>query len=110
MLTRVRRGLAAHPRRVDAVVAAAFAAVSLAQVLVIAPIGPRGTGALVALVSTVPIAFRRTHPLPAAIAGSVIWLVHTDGYVWLGYVAAFLLFYSAAAYAAHTRHAVAVAA
>src|SRR5690349_840979 len=82
--------------RNDRVVAALLAAVSLVQVLVVAPIGPRRVGAFVALGSTVPIAFRHTHPVRAALAGSAIWLVPTDGYVVVGYVAAFLLFYSLA--------------
>jgi signal transduction histidine kinase len=53
---------------------------------------------LVAIGSTLPIALRRTRPALAALAGTAVWLIPTDGYVLVGYVAAFLLFYSLAAY------------
>ena len=80
-------------RRTDAVVAAALAAVSVAQVLIF-PIAPRAIGVAVALASTVPIAFRRDHPVAALIAGTTAWAVPTDGYLVVGYVAVFLLLYS----------------
>jgi signal transduction histidine kinase len=80
-------------RRIDAVVAAALAAVSLVQVLAV-PIAPRPVGVIVALLSTLPIAFRHAHPLRALIAGTVPWLIPTDGYLLVGYVAVFLLLYS----------------
>ena len=110
MLLRLRRALAAHQRRIDAVGAAAFAILSLAQVLVLLPIAPRAVGAVVALGSTLPIAFRRTHPVAAALTGSAVWLIPTDGYVWLGYVAAFLLFYSLAVHTASAGEVAAVVA
>lgn len=77
-------------------VAAVLATVSLVQVLV-APIGPRPLGVLIALAQTVPIAFRRGHPVAATVAGTVLWVVPTDGYLFVGYVAALLLLYSLAA-------------
>jgi signal transduction histidine kinase len=80
-------------RRIDAVVAAALAAVSLAQVLIV-PIAPRPVGVVIALASTIPIAFRHTHPVGALIAGTAPWLIPTDGYLLVGYVAVFLLLYS----------------
>jgi signal transduction histidine kinase len=80
-------------RRTDAVVAAVLAAVSVVQVLVM-PIAPRGIGVLIALSATVPVAFRRTHPVAALIAGTAWWLYPTDGYLVVGYVAVFLLLYS----------------
>jgi signal transduction histidine kinase len=80
-------------RRTDAVVAAALAAVSLVQVLAF-PIASRPVGVLIALMSTLPIAFRHTHPVPALIAGTAAWAIPTDGYLLVGYVAAFLLLYS----------------
>jgi signal transduction histidine kinase len=85
-------------RRADAIAAAVLAAVALAQVLVIAPVGPRWLGTLLALGSTVPIAFRRSAPAAATVAGTLVWLLPVDGYVWVGYVAAFILYYSAAAH------------
>src|SRR4051794_2016167 len=90
------------PQRADALLAAALAIPSLVQVLA-APIAPRAVGVLVALGSTLPIAWQRTHPAAAAVAGTLIWLVPTDGYVYLGYVAAFVLFYSLAAHVADAR-------
>jgi signal transduction histidine kinase len=80
-------------RRIDAVVAAALAAVSLVQVLAV-PIAPRPVGVIVALLSTLPIAFRHGHPVGALIVGTVPWLIPTDGYLLVGYVAVFLLLYS----------------
>src|SRR4051794_1972224 len=87
------RALAAHAAPADALIAAALAIPSLVQVIV-APIAPRAVGVLIALLTTVPIAFRRRHAALAAIAGSATWWIHTDGYIVLGYVAAALLFYS----------------
>jgi signal transduction histidine kinase len=80
-------------RRIDAVVAAALAAASLAQVLIF-PIAPRPVGVVIALASTIPIAFRHSHPVRALIAGTAPWLLPTDGYLLVGYVAVFLLLYS----------------
>jgi signal transduction histidine kinase len=80
-------------RRIDVIVAAALAAVSLAQVLAF-PIAPRPVGVVVALLSTIPIAFRHAHPVRALIVGTVPWLIPTDGYLVVGYVAVFLLLYS----------------
>jgi signal transduction histidine kinase len=86
------------PHRDDAAVAVVLALVSLAQVLVLLPIGSRWAGAVVALGSTLPIAWRRTHPVAAAVAGSLPWLIPTDGFLLVGYVAVFFLYYSLGAY------------
>jgi signal transduction histidine kinase len=83
--------------RQDAMIAAALAIPSLVQVLV-APIAPRAVGVVIALVSTVPIAFRRAHPFGAALTGVSAWWLETDGYILVGYAAAFLLFYSLGAH------------
>jgi signal transduction histidine kinase len=98
-----------RPPRNDVLLALALAIPSLAQVLLV-PIAPRAVGVLVALGSTLPIAWRRAHPAGAAVAGTLIWLVPTDGYVYLGYVAAFILFYSLAAHEPDTRRVIAVTA
>jgi signal transduction histidine kinase len=90
------------PRRTDILLAAALLVPSLVQVLAV-PIAPPVVGVIVALGSMLPIAWRRVRPVHAAVAGSVIWLVPTDGYVYLGYVAAFVLFYSLGAYVASGR-------
>jgi signal transduction histidine kinase len=81
----------------DGVVAALLAVVALAQVLVFLPIAPRPIGTVVALGSTLPIAWRRTHPVVAALVGSAVWLVPTNGFILVGYIAAVLLFYSVTA-------------
>ena len=80
-------------RRIDAVVAAVLAAVSVAQVLIF-PIAPWPVGIVIALASTAPIAFRHTHPVRALLVGTAPWLIPTDGYLVVGYVAVFLLLYS----------------
>jgi len=97
------------PRRDDALIAAALAVPSLVQVLV-APIAPRGVGVLIALGTTVPIAWRRTYPAAAALVGTAFWCLHTDGFIVLGYVAAFLLFYSLGAHDPDDRRVIAVCA
>jgi signal transduction histidine kinase len=108
-LASVRRSVAASPRRTDAVVAAALAAISVAQVLAF-PIAPRGLGVAIALCSTVPIAFRRPQPVAAAVVGVLPWAVETDGYLVVGYVAVLLLFYSLAVEVDDLRVVAAVAA
>ena len=82
----------------DALLAATLALAALLQVLVFLPIASRPVGALVALGTTIPVAWRRTHPVAAAVAGSLVYLVPTDGFVLVGYVAAFFLYYSVGAY------------
>src|SRR3954464_5500356 len=84
-------------RHVDRLLALALAVPSVVQVLV-QPIASRPLGVLIALGTTLPIAWRTTHPAAAALAGSLIWLVPAGGYVMLGYVAAFILYYSLAAH------------
>jgi signal transduction histidine kinase len=98
-----------RPPRADILLAAALAVPSLAQVLIV-PIAPRAVGVIVALGSTVPIAWRRTNPVAAALVGTAVWLIPTDGYVYLGYVAAFVLFYSLAAHLPDVRRVAAVTA
>ncbi len=97
------------PRRDDALIAAALAVPSLVQVLV-APIAPRAVGVLIALACTVPLAWRRTYPAAAVLVGTATWCLHTDGFIVLGYVAAFLLFYSLGAHDADDRRVIAVCA
>ena len=83
----------------DAVVAAVLAVPALVQVRVLLPIASPAVGVLVALGSTVPIAFRRRNPIAAALVASAVWLVPTHGFLLIGYVAAFLLYYAVTAYA-----------
>ena len=88
----------ARPPRADVLLAAGFLAASLAQVA-LAPIASPAVSVLVAVLSTLPVAWRRTHPAAAGIVGSAAWLVPTSGgYLLLGYVISVLLFYSLGAY------------
>jgi signal transduction histidine kinase len=80
------------------VLAAVFLGASLAQIA-IEPIASPAVSLLVAVGSTVPVAWRRVLPAAAALAMTAVWLVPTsDGFLLLGYVLAILLFYSLGAY------------
>jgi signal transduction histidine kinase len=95
--------------RSDLALALALAVPSVAQVL-IWPIAPRPVGVVIALWTTLPIAWRRRRPLAAAFAVTLPAFYPTDGYVVFGYVAYFVAFYSAAAYAEDRRAMLAVVA
>lgn len=83
-----------RPSRTDLALAGGFAAVSLLQVLIV-PIASRPAGVVVALGSTLPLAWRRSRPVAAALTGTVVWLVPTPfGFLLLGYVIAALLYFS----------------
>ena len=108
LVHRIRAALAAHPRRVDAVVAGVLAAIALFQVLAF-PITSRPLGVVIALASTLPIAWRRPHPVAAALVGTVPWIVPTDRqYVIVGYIAVFFLLYGAGAFIDDARVVLAV--
>src|SRR4051794_16904049 len=85
------------PSRLDIALAALFLLPSLAQVL-LDPIASRPVGTLFAIASVLPLAWRRLHPAAAAVVGSAAWLIPTDGYLFLGYAVAAILFYSVGAY------------
>jgi signal transduction histidine kinase len=87
---------------------AVFLVPCLAQVL-LQPIASRLVGTLFALASVVPLAWRRVHPAAAAAAGSAAWLIPTDGYLFLGYAVAVVLFFSVGAYVRSPLQVVAVA-
>lgn len=75
-------------------IAGGFCSVSLLQVAV-EPIASVAVSVLVALWSTLPLAWRRIFPATAALGGSVIWLVPTQhGFLFLGFVIAALLYFS----------------
>ena len=110
VIDRLHRAVAASPRRADALLAAALAVPAVVQMLV-APIAPLGVALAIALLSTVPVAWRRARPAPAAAIGLAPGLVPTGAsYVIVGYAAILILLYSAAAYEPDTRRVVAVAA
>ena len=102
------RRLPALPPWSDVVLAAAFLAVSLAQVAV-APIASPFVSVLVALGATVPLAWRRVAPATAALAGTAIWIVPTPhGFLLLGFVVAGLLYFAVGAYVTQVWRVVAV--
>lgn len=78
--------------RVDAVVAVVFTVVGLVQVTVW-PIADGLVGQVYVLGTTLPLAWRRTHPLVAALASTVLWFLPTDGFPILGFVSVVLQFY-----------------
>jgi signal transduction histidine kinase len=114
MMSRARgwATLAAVPRppRTDLLLALGLAALCLLQVTVVYPIASTGVGVLVALATTLPVAWRRTNPVAATAAASLAWVIPTDGYLFVGYVVAFLLYYSLAAHVGPARTVVAVTA
>ncbi len=82
----------------DVVLAGGFLTVSLAQVAV-EPIAGPVTSVVVAVGSAAPVAWRRAAPATAALAGTAIWLVPTpQGFLFLGFVMAVVLFFSLGAY------------
>lgn len=93
-------GLPEGVRRTDVLVAASLLAISLAQVLWIQPVHvlwfPTVSwfGPVLAVVSVVPLAWRRARPVSAAVVGSSLWWVPTDAFLFLGYVCAVMLFFS----------------
>jgi signal transduction histidine kinase len=86
-----------------------LASLSVAQVLVW-PIAWRPLGVAIALVSTLPIAWRVRHPALTPVIGTLPWVIPTDGYVFTGFVAAFVLFYSLGAHVPSLRRVVAITA
>src|SRR3954451_7802147 len=71
-----------------------FLVPSLAQVLLV-PIASRPVGVAVALISVVPLAWRRVHPAAAAGGGRAgVRLPTPDGFLVLGYVVVVMRFFS----------------
>lgn len=81
---------------------------SVAQVL-LDPIATRPVGLLFCWWSVLPLAWRRTHPSAAAVVGCTAWLIPTEGFLFLGYAVAVLLFFSVGCYAASVLRLVLVA-
>ena len=88
-----------RPPRADVALAAVFLVLSLVQIA-IAPITTPVLSVVVAVGSAAPVAWRRVHPVAAALAGTAVWLIPTTGFLLLGYVIAVVLFFSLGAYAA----------
>jgi signal transduction histidine kinase len=91
------RGPEHRPPRADVVLAAVFLVLSLAQV-VVEPLTSPALSVGIAVGSTVPLAWRRVHPVPAALTMTAVWLIPTTGFLFLGYVIAVLVFFSLGAY------------
>ncbi|WP_170297290.1 sensor histidine kinase [Georgenia thermotolerans] len=87
-------------RRSDVVLTAGFLLVGLAQMIWFRPVSslwwPDSSwfGVVLAVVSVLPLAWRRARPVGAAVVGSSLWWVPTDGFLLLGYACAVLLFFS----------------
>jgi signal transduction histidine kinase len=98
------------PARSDVLLAAGFLVASLVQIA-IAPIASPAVSVLVAVGSTLPLAWRRVKPLAAAAVQVAVWAIPTsEGFLLLGYVIAGLLFYSLGAYEPRTWPVVSVTA
>jgi signal transduction histidine kinase len=83
--------------RGDVVLAGALAIAALTQAAV-SPIASVPVAVVIALLTTAPVAVRRTHPVLAALVTTAAGLIPSNGYVYVGYVVAFIVFYSVAAY------------
>lgn len=83
--------LGAH--RTDAVLAAVFVVAGLVQATWW-PLADGVLGHLYVLGTTVPLAWRRTRPVPSAFASTLLWLVPLDGFPLLGFVVVILQFYA----------------
>lgn len=98
----------ARPLPADAALAAGLLAVALAQVAVDPITTPAALSVVVALGSCLPLAWRRTAPVTAALAGTAVWGIPTEGYLFLGYVMAGILYYSVGAQVPELRRVVLV--
>jgi signal transduction histidine kinase len=79
--------------RTDAVLAVVLVSVGLVQVS-LWPIAPGPVGQAFVLVSTVPLAWRRTRPVPSALASTLVWPLPLDGFPVLGFVVVILQFFA----------------
>lgn len=95
--------------RLDAVLAATLVAAGLVQVIVW-PIAGHGLGALFVLGSTLPLAWRRTHPLESSAVSAAFWVIPLDGFPVLGFVGVILQFFALGGYGAPRTAVVLVAA
>jgi signal transduction histidine kinase len=84
--------------RPDVVVAGAALVLSFAQIAAEPITTVPWLSVVIALGFSLPLAWRRVHPVPAALAMSAVWLVPTTGFLFLGYVVAALMFFSVGAY------------
>jgi signal transduction histidine kinase len=98
-----------RPPRADAVLAATALVLSLVQIAV-QPITTVFLSVVIALGSSLPLAWRRSYPLTGALVMTAVWSIPTDGFLLLGYVIAAVLFFSVGAYGRPTWAVVVVSA
>jgi signal transduction histidine kinase len=79
--------------RVDAALALVLVVAGLVQT-VLWPMARPGIGELYVVGSTLPLAWRRTRPVEAALVSAGFWLIPLDGYPVLGFVAVILQFFA----------------
>ena len=79
--------------RTDATLAAFFVVAGLVQA-VLWPIAAGGLGEMFVLGSTLPLAWRQTHAVAAAVVSATFWLIPLDGFPVLGLVVVILQFYA----------------
>ncbi|MGV1007861.1 MAG: sensor histidine kinase [Dermatophilaceae bacterium] len=82
-----------HTTRADALAAGVFTLLGLLQTALF-PIAAPGVEQLYVLGSTLPLAWRRTHPVESALVSSTFWLIPLQGYPVLGFVVVVLQFFS----------------
>ncbi len=90
--------------RVDATLAATFVLVGLVQVALF-PIARPGLGELFVVLSTLPLAWRRTFPVESSLVSSASWLIPLDGFAVLGFLVVILQFFALGVHG-HPRRAV----
>ncbi|HEU5038639.1 MAG TPA: histidine kinase [Nocardioides sp.] len=95
--------------RTDVVLAAVLVVLGVVQVTVW-PIAGSVLGQLYVVATTVPLAWRRTRPVPAAFVSTLLWVVPTEGYPLFGYVAVVLQFFALGSWGRPGRAVVAVTA
>jgi signal transduction histidine kinase len=77
----------------DAALAGVFLVAGLVQVA-ISPIASPGLGELFVVGSTLPLAWRRTFPVEAALVSAAFWFIPLDGFPVLGFVVVLLQFFA----------------
>jgi signal transduction histidine kinase len=79
--------------RTDAALALVLTTLGLVQVSVW-PIAPGPLGQIFVLVSTLPLAWRRTRPVISSLVSTLVWPVPLDGFPVLGFVVMILQFFA----------------
>ena len=95
--------------RFDATLALALVAVSLVQIAW-QPIAEPALGVIYVIGSMLPLAWRRTRPVEAALVSSAFWLIPLEGYPVTGFVAVILQFFALGSWGAPRRAVVLVTA